>query len=328
MTLLVLSWTAYGRADDRMELKIATISPEGTSYINALHKASSDIEKATEGRIKFRIYPGGVMGNDAVALRKMRAGQIHGSTFTAGGMSASVDSNYQIMSLPLLFRDYRDVDAVRAKIEPALTRELDEKGYVSMGVVEAGFVYMMSDKPIRGVADLKSRKVWIPEGDPVSNTIFKIAGVPPIPLPLPDVLTGLQTGLIDTVSGSPVGAVVLQWFTKVKYLTTTPLLYSYGTFAFTKEAWEKIPEKDRSVVREALTRQLKQVDGETRKDNEAALETLKKQGIVFVQMDEKTYPEMQDIADRAIDDLMKQNLFNPAMVAEIRAAIQAVRQAK
>ncbi len=39
----------------------------------------------------------------------------------------------------------------------------------------------------------------------------------PVPLGLADVLTGLQTGLVDVVSGPPVAAVALQWFTKIKY---------------------------------------------------------------------------------------------------------------
>ena len=314
-------------AEGTFVVKIATISPEGTSFTQAFKAASNEIQSRTNGRVSFRIYPGGVMGNDGVVMRKMRTGQIHASTFTAGGM-AEAYPNYQIMSLPLLFLDYKEVDAVRAKIEPILTKGCEEKGYISFGMVEGGFVYMMSNKPVTGPDDLRGRKIWIPEGDPIGRAVFEAAGVPPIPLPLPDVLTGLQTGLLDTVSSSPIGTVVLQWFTKVKYLTESPLLYSYGTFAFSKDAWEKIPEADRPIVREVTTRELKKLDAQNRKDNDAALITLKKQGLIFVPLSEGALPKMQKIADTAIDNLMKMGQFSPELLNEIRSVVKAIRTAK
>lgn len=325
MGMVALLGAASALGADKVVLKIATISPDGTVLMDAFKTASKEIEEKTEGRVQMKFYPGGVMGNDTVILRKMRTGQIHGSTFTAGGMS-EVYSNYQIMSLPLLFRDYKEVDAVRKQIGPSLTKALEEHGYVSLGIFEAGFVYMMSSKPLGGPEDLKGRKIWIPEGDPVGRAVFETAGVPPVPLPLPDVLTGLQTGLLDTVSSSPVGTVVLQWFTKVKYLTEHPLIYSYGTFAFTQKAWNKVPEADRSVVRDVLTRELTNVDVQNRKDNEAALQTLKKQGLIFVPLKPGSTQQMQQIADDAIEKLIEQNLFDPAMLATIRAIVKTTRQ--
>ena len=327
LVLLTLWLTAPAQTADRLELKVATLSPEGSTVMNTLRAASKEIEQKTAGRVSLRIFPGGTMGSDAVVLRKMRSGQIHGSTLTAGGVS-NVYSNYQILSLPLLFHNYQEADAARAKIEPQLTRNLESAGYISFGIVEAGFVYMMSNKPVKSPADLRGRKVWIPEGDPIGQTVFEVAQVSAIPLALPDVMTGLQTGLVDTVSTSPVGAVMLQWFTKVKYLTETPLLYAYGTIVLSKEAWGKIPAADQPAVREALTRRFKQLDIQNRQDNDSAMATLKKQGLTFVPLDPQGLPEMQSIADRAIEKLMRKNLFDASMLSQIRAAVQAVRQGK
>ncbi|MFA6033060.1 MAG: TRAP transporter substrate-binding protein DctP [Myxococcota bacterium] len=322
---LALVFPASGQ--EPFVVKIATISPEGTAITKALKTAGDEIKARTGGRVSFRIYPGGVMGSDSVVMRKMRTGQIHASSFTAGGMSAAYP-NYQIMSLPLLFLDYREVDAVRAKIEPLLTKGCEEKGYVSLGIVETGFVYIMSNKPIGGPDDLRGRKVWIPEGDPIGRAVFEAAHVPPVPLPLPDVLTGLQTGLLDTVSSSPIGTLVLQWFTKVKYLTESPLLYSYGTFAFSKEAWEKIPVADRPIVREITIREIRKLDAQNRLDNDAAMETLKKQGLKFIPMSPGAMPKLQQIADTAISNLMKQGQFDAGMLQEIRSTVKTVRSPK
>ena len=323
IALVLLPGALFG--GDAFVIKIATLSPEGTSVMQKLHAASDEIFRNTEGRIKFKIYPGGVMGNDNVVMRKMRTGQIHGSTFTAGGLSAVV-SNYQILSLPLLFRNYEEMEAARKKIEPALTKSLEQKGYVSMGIVEGGFAYMMSSNPVGGPEDLQGRKVWIPEGDPIGRAVFDEANVPPVPLPLPDVLTGLQTGLIDTVASPPVATVALQWFTKVKYLTQEPLLYTYATFAFSDQAWKKISESDRAIVKTAMERFILELNSTNRKDNQKAMETLKNQGLEFVKIREGSKGKMQKLADAAIDKLVSQGQFDSSMLAQIRAEVNRIRQ--
>jgi TRAP-type C4-dicarboxylate transport system substrate-binding protein len=252
------------------------------------------------------------MGNDQVVLRKIRQGQLHGGTFTAGGVSSEY-RDYQVLSLPMLFQNYKQVDAARAAVEAKLTKGLEQRGYVSFGIMEAGFVYMMSNVPIDSLETLRGRKVWIPEGDPIGARAFKELGVPPTPLPLPDVMTGLQTGLLDTVSSSPVGTIVLQWFTKVKYLIESPLLYSYGTIAIAKSAWDKLAAADQQVVREAFTGISGQLDKQNRIDNDRAMVALKQQGLRFIPISPANHAQMQAIANKTIDSL----------VAEIRAIAAA-----
>lgn len=301
-------------------LKLATIAPEGTTLTNALRSAAKQIEEKSDGKVRLKIYPGGVMGNDSVVLRKIRLGQLHGGTFTSGGL-APVDGNYQILGLPMLLHDYAQVDRMRKKYEPIITAGLQKKGFISTGILEAGFIYLMSNKPVEKPTDLQGQKVWSPEGDPISRAVFEKAGVHPIPLPLPDVLTGLQTNLIDTVSTSPVAAIVLQWFTKVRYLSEIPLLYSYGTLAISNKAWRKIPKANRSLVLDVLKRELNQVNQQTRKDNQAALQTLRKQGIRFVPVAGENLVEMQRIADEALATFRDKNIFDYHLLEEIRRSV-------
>jgi TRAP-type transport system periplasmic protein len=326
--LWIAGWLSPGplhAAPPQTVLKIATLSPEGTALMKALKDAGRDIAAKTGNRVSLKIYPGGVMGNDSIVLKKMRSHQLDGATFTAGGI-ADEYSNYQVLSLPMIFQNYREADAVRAIMEPLLTQGLEQKGYISMGIIEAGFVYTMSNTPIDSLEKLRGRKVWIPEGDYISARAFKKMGVPPVSLSLPDVLTSLQTGMLDTVSNSPVATVVLQWFTRVSYLTETPLLYAYGTLAFSRKAWNKIPVQDQPVVRDIMTRQLKQVDKSNRMDNKKAMETLKKQGMKFVAMKPESYARMQNISNQTIDELVKEGLFRQDFVSKIRATVASIRK--
>lgn len=322
--LATLVLAGAGRAGKTLTLKIATLSPDGTSLMRAADAAGSEIQQATQGRVKLKVYPGGVMGNDETVMRKMRAGQIHGSTFTSGGVK-SFDINYQLLSLPMLLRNYREVDAVRAKVEDRMTQSLADKGFVTFGIMEAGFAYMMSNSPIHSKDDLNGRKVWIPEGDLISRRVFEKLGVPPVQLPLADVLTGLQTGLVDTVANSPIGTVVFQWFTKVKYFTETPLLYTYGTIGFPSAVWNKIDPEDQAIVRDVLTRYSKKIDRQNRLDNEKAMVTLKKQGLTFNKIDPSRLPEMEKLSEEAIDELVAEGKFDPVLLGEIRAIVQGLR---
>lgn len=313
-----------GMPAQAVTLKLATIAPEGTALTNALRATGDEIQQKTAGRVSLKVYPGGVMGNDAVVLRKIKLGQLQGGTFTSGGI-VSVDGNYQVLGMPMLLKNYAQVEQARAKFEPIITRGLEKNGFMSFGMLEAGFIYLMSNQPVEQPADLKDHKVWVPEGDPVSRAVFEQAGVHPIPLPLPDVLTGLQTNLIDTVSTSPVGAIVLQWFTKVNYLTEVPLLYSYGTLAIANDAWAKIGKQDQPLVREILQREMSKVNQQTRKDNEAALQTLRKQGIKFVPITGDHLVALQRIADDALASLRGKDLFDYQLLEEVRKSVAGVQ---
>jgi TRAP-type C4-dicarboxylate transport system substrate-binding protein len=235
----------------------------------------------TGGRVVVKFYPGGVMGNDAQVLRKIRVGQLQGGAFTAGGLGERYNG-LNLYGIPLLFRSLDEVDAVRAKLDAKLAAALERAGFVSFGFTEGGFANLLSNEPIHSVEDMRRKKVWVPEGDQISFLAMETLGLSPVVLPVTDVLTGLQTGLIEIAFSSPVAALVLQWHTKVKYITALPLSYSYGVFAVEKNAFEALTPADQQVVREVMTRTMGQLDRDAREDNVKAAEVLQKSGLQTV----------------------------------------------
>jgi TRAP-type C4-dicarboxylate transport system substrate-binding protein len=250
LALLIASLPAQVPAEI---LKIATLSPDGTSWMRSMRGAGKEIRKRTDGRVRLRFYPGGVMGNDTSVMRKIRVGQLQGGAVTVGAVAA-VDKDVQVYSIPFLFRDLKEVDHVRRRMDERLLAGLEANGFVSFGFAEGGFAYLMSRDPVESVRELKTRKVWSPEGDRVSLTAFESVGVSPVSLPVTDVLTALQTGLVDTVASPAVGAIALQWHTKVKYLTRVPLMYTYGFLVISNKAFRKLSAEDQALVREVLNR--------------------------------------------------------------------------
>jgi TRAP-type C4-dicarboxylate transport system substrate-binding protein len=278
MLLVVLTGQAHA-----MKFKIATLSPDGTVWMQKMREGASELAKKTDNRVQIKYYPGGVMGDDKAVLRKIRIGQLHGGAVVSGSLTRYYPDN-QIYSMPLKFKSFEEVDYVRKFLDQRIIDGLEKGGFVTFGIAEGGFAYVMSDVPIVTVDKMRKQKVWIPDNDPTLLEAIRAFGVNPIPLSIADVRAGLQTGLINTVATPPIGAVALQWHTQIKYLTNEPFLYIYGLLAVDRKAFEKISPFDQRVFREIMGRVFRDLDRLNRQDNVKALEALRKQGIEFVKV--------------------------------------------
>lgn len=310
---------------EAITFKIATIAPDGTSWMKALRVGAKEVKERTDGRVKFRFFPGGVMGNDKSVLRKIRIGQLHGGALTGGGLT-EIYPDSQIYSLPFTFRSYDEVEYVRKKMDRTFIDGLYEGGYVSFGISEGGFAYMMSKQPVVVTEDLLNQKVWIPEGDVVDQEAFSAFGVSPVALPLTDVLTGLQTGLIDAVATSTVGAIALQWHSRVKYITDVPVVYLIGTLVIKRKSFEKLSKQDQAVVREVMGDIFARFNASNRKDNEEAWLALQQQGLEIV----KPPPEMVETwrtrSAETMDRLSSKGLFSQETLKRLRQLLAEYRK--
>jgi TRAP-type C4-dicarboxylate transport system substrate-binding protein len=320
-----LAFAVTAEAAD-VELKLATIAPDGSHWMQEMRAAANEVKSKTGGRVVVKFYPGGVMGNDAQVLRKIRIGQLQGGAFTASGLAERYNG-LNLYGIPLLFRSLDEVDFVRERMDSVLTQGLSKAGFVSFGFVEGGFAHLMSKVPVRSVDDMRRRKVWVPEGDQISFLAMESLGLSPVVLPVTDVLTGLQTGLLDIVAASPVAALVLQWHTKVSYMTDLPVVYSMGVVALDERAWARVSAADQAVVSEVIGKTVHELDRAARDDNAKAQQALEAAGVKIVEVDEDRLAELRGqieaiypkLAQRPDIDsaLFKQEL---ALLAQYRAA--------
>ena len=199
VTAIGLTGLAHGQT-----LKIATLAPDGSGWINTLRDIDNEVRERTDNKVRLKIYPGGVQGNEDVMIRKIRVGQLHGGGFGGTGTSA-IFPDVLALEMPFLFEDYDEIEHVLAQTQGYYRRGYSEKGYVLLGWFDIGFVYLFSQKPIAGVEDIRGLKVWRLQGEPVSEVLFAKIGVTSVPLSIPDVLLGLQTDLVEVVYTSPGG---------------------------------------------------------------------------------------------------------------------------
>ena len=282
--------------------KIATISPDGLGWMSKFRVGLERIEAETNKRVTFKIYPGGVQGDDPTVLRKMRIRQLNGGVFAAGSLTRFFP-DLQVYNLPLQFRSYEEVDFVRARMDSYISDGLQKAGIKTFAFTETGFAYLLANEPVSSLADLRKLKAWIPDNDPIAAELIKSFDVSPIPLNITDVLPALQTGMINAVVGPPSVILALQWHNHLTHLMNLPLVYIYSMLAMDMKVYSKASSTDQETVVKILDEVFELVGRETRSDNERALQALKKIGITFIEPTNKA--EWQAAADLSVQKLMR-----------------------
>ncbi|MBW7930189.1 MAG: TRAP transporter substrate-binding protein DctP [Gammaproteobacteria bacterium] len=320
--LAALLWSGIAAAVD---FKIATIAPEGSEWMQSIRAAATDIRRQTDGRVVVKIYGGGVMGNERQVLRKIRIGQLQGGAFTANGLAERY-ANIVLYGLPLTFESQAEVDYVRQRMDAQLLKGLEDAGFVSFGMAGGGFARIFANRPVSTTADMRGQKIWVPEGDRVSTAAMQALRLSPVALPVTDVLTGLQTGLLDIVAAPPVGVIALQWHTRVKYMTLVPLMYTMGLMAVDARAFAKLDPADQAVFRKVMGEVYREMDRKTVVDDAAAVDALAASGVQIVEASAEDLRSWRGAAAGANRDLGQQGVYDPALRQQLEGYLHEFRQ--
>jgi len=324
--LLLCAFTA--RADEPYVLKFATLAPAGSTWMNVIAEWAGKVEKESQGRIKFKFYPGGVSGDEPDMIRKIRFGQIHGAAMTGHGIG-SLYSPARVLEIPFLFRNYEEVDYVRAQMMPEIRAGFRKNDYELLGWMEVGFVRFFSRTPIHSMDDLKKRRIWQWQGDPLSAAFFSASNIAPVPLPITEVFTSLSTGLIDTVIAPPLGAIALQWFTKTPYMTEVPMADGIGGLVVSSKFFNRLPKDLQELLLRTGNEASEKLLVETRKDNEKSLGVLKQNGVTFtLAWKDIKEADVFSIRDRAAADLAKSGYIPAEVYDRARKALAEYRENK
>ncbi len=300
---LVISVDGAHAGKPKYLFKVASLAPEGSVWTKRFRDFAREVTEKSGGEIGFKIYAGGVMGDDRAMYRKMRVGQLNGGGFTMTGISDIVP-DFRILGIPFFFNSYEEVDELKEKLFPRLQKEFDKKNMVLMELTEVGFIYTMSQKPITTLDHLKKSKAWSPEGDPISTTLLEAVGLTPIPLSIPDVLTSLQTGLINTAFNSFYGSIVMQWFTRISYITDIPFVYAYGAFLLDKKTFSRLPANYAQMMHSAAKKHFAKLLSDTRKSNDEALQVLQDNGITLVKLTPESRTELLNYREMTVEKLV------------------------
>ena len=322
-TILFLISSEYTFA--QIQIKIATLAPQNSEWAEKFHKGSIEIQERTENRVKLKFYWGGAQGNAKKILQKIKIRQLHGGTFSPTDFQ-EVYPDLNIYGLPFLFKDFDEVDYVRDRVDDQLEQGFKNLGFNTYGFAGGGFAYILSNEPIREYEDLKNKKIWLPQGDLISYEAMRSLNLLPVPLPMTDVLTGLQTGLIDIVAIPPVVALALQWHTKISYITRVPVLYAMGFLAIDSKIINRINTHDQKVLNEVINRIYSEVDSNSQQDSENAYEALSKIGIQEIHFDGDEYQKLTDLLEEPTKKMANDGFYSLELFNEIKMYIDDFRK--
>jgi TRAP-type C4-dicarboxylate transport system substrate-binding protein len=264
-------------------VKFASIAPEGSTWGKVMREYDAAVRKESGGRLGFKMYLGGSQGEDMDVIRKMRLGQLHSAGLTGVGLG-EIASRARIMDSPFLFESYAEVDHIYETFDKEFSKAFEDRGYVLLGWAEVGFAYVFTNTPVRQLADMRGVKMWMWEGDPVAEAAFKTLGVNPIPLSVVDVLTSLQTGLINGAYASPLATIALSWYSRVKYMMSVPLADASGAVVISKKRFDALPADLQEILLRNGRKYMGELTRKSREENAAAIGTLKKNGIQIMEV--------------------------------------------
>lgn len=313
--LTVLSFPLVASAE--VTIKLGTLAPEGSAWHNHLRSLGEKWTEMSGGEVKVKIYPGGVVGNEADMVRKLRINQLHAALLTGTGIR-DIDASVQALQVPMLLKDDAEVDYVTQKLAPKLEKILDDKGYVVIHWGDAGWVTFFTQKPAKTPADMADQKVFAWAGDEGAVEAWKIAGFKPVVISATDITTSLQTGMIQAVDTTPLAALSFQWHRHAKYMTDVKWAPLVGALFVSKKTWEKIPADLRPKLIAYAREAERKLSVETRKLAGDAINTMKKDGLNVVTLTPAEQAQWEAVAKKAYP-YIREHVVPAAMFDEVKA---------
>jgi TRAP-type transport system periplasmic protein len=263
------------------ELRLATLAPSGSPWMEVLDKAANEIKEKTGSRIKLKYFEGGQQGDERDFVRKIKLGQLDGAAVTAVGL-AMIDESIRVLELPMMFQTVEELDYVADKLWPYFQKKFEKKGFRLQDRGEVGWIYFLSRSKVEKMSDLRGLKLWLWGDDQLVGAVYKKLGLNGVPLGVPEVDGNLTSGKIDACYSSPLAAVALQWFSKVKFMTSMPMSFAIGATVVSLDAYKKVSPEDGKAIEDISRAASKKLRRVIRKANEDAKGTMTRKGVTVI----------------------------------------------
>ena len=282
---------------------MATLAPSGSPWATFLERAAAEISRDTDERITFKYYMGGQQGDERDFIRKIKLGQLDGAAVTSVGL-AMIDPSILVLQLPMLFTSEEEVDYVANKMWPHFQKKFEAKGFRLAERGELGWIYFFSKSKVTSIAELRKQKLWTSGDDQFGSAIADKLKIHGVPLGIPEVDAALTSGRINACFSSPLGAIALQWYTKVKYMSSTPMVFGLGATVLSLEAVNKISAEDRKIIEGIAKRNQKKARAVIRKANADAHKTIVRKGITVVDVPQAMIDELTAVSAEVQSELI------------------------
>lgn len=315
----ILALALLAGAAHAQKIKMATLSPEGSPWDTILNKMGERWSAETDGRVSLTIYPGGVAGDEPDIVRKMKIGQYQAAALSVAGL-ADIDEYFTVFEVPLFFDSYPEMRSVLEELTPTLSGRLEDKGFQLLGWGYVGWVYFFTAEPVTALEDLQKLKIFTWAGDEAMVQWWRRNGFKPVALAATDIMTGLETGLIEAISVPPLYAMQTQYYKQAPYMADLGLAPMIGAILMSKRSFDRMSEADQKAVlaasREASVKVLDQIP----KLDETAIKLMESQGLEVTSVRESEHSKQWlEAAGRFANDMRGTIVPIPVFDEAVRA---------
>jgi TRAP-type C4-dicarboxylate transport system substrate-binding protein len=319
-----------GMLKEPLHLKIGSLAPEGTAYVEVPRKKIiPHMAKVSDGKIIFKLYVGGVMGEDVDILRKMDMGQMHCCGCSSLGVLKAAPE-VALFSLPLLFRDYEEVDHILKKFRKEIDAAFEKRGYTLATLIDSGFFYLWSKNRVLTLDEIRRQKVATWSGEVEVATLEEL-GIKPTTISAPEISTSLNTGLVDTIIGPPPWILGTQAYNNLNYYVTQPLFYAPGAVIFSNKIRSRFQGRNSEMlienfiemfIYETQTVERWWIEDQLRPYERKCIEAFRKRGMKPVTLSQKDMAAIKAASKRVwfklADDVYSKDFLNK-ILKELRA---------
>ena len=284
VALIAVALAPPTAAQRRIRINVGTVAPTGSAWHEILIQMQQDWKEISGGRIDMRVYAGGSLGDDLEMLRKVRIGQLQAVAMTGIGL-ARIDEGVNALQIPMLFESYQELDYVRDRMAPKLEKRLGEQGFVVLNWSDGGWARFFTKKPAKTLDDVRKQKLWISAGDPKTEKLYKDYGLQVTPLPLSEVATGLQSGLIEAIDVPPLYAMLDGSFQRATNMTDIKWAPVIAGTVISEKAWQRIPADLRSKLLDASRKAGEATRDKIRRLGDEAVSEMQDRGLTVVEPD-------------------------------------------
>jgi TRAP-type C4-dicarboxylate transport system substrate-binding protein len=325
--LLIAAIPQPSFSQSQVVIKLGSLAPIGSPWDTALKKINAEWTRISGGMVSLKIYSGGIAGNEPDMIRKMRLNQLDAAGITGFGL-ASLDLGVMSLQTPLLIQTEEELDYILTKMAPLYEANLEKKGYKVIFWTKVGWAHFFSKQKVIYPDDMKKSKLFVMENSTEEINVWKQQGFNPVPLPANDLMTALQSGMVDTFATSPLTAASYQWFALAPNMNAMKWAPFIGAVMVSTKTWNRIPAELQKKLMASAQKIGREMQSEISNSEKMAMDIMMQNGLKINNIPPDAVQKWAEIVELGYLKMLAGKLYDQQAYKQIKTLLDDYRAGK